>query len=598
MPRRNDVRRAEPPSTTIVASATNLSVKSADTGKPRGSGQPWQDELWAMFDVVGEFEFAANWFGNLLSRARLYPSLKGKEVTSGPAFDALQELFGSEQGRKEALRQLGLHDRVAGESYIFAYGPDSDVTWRVVSPQVVGKTGGNWSIDSVRITDAKPTVIRTWNRHPRRPNDVTSSSRAALPILNEIYMLTQHVEAQVSSRLSSAGILFLPNEMTFAAASEGDSGESSNASKADEFVNKLIETARRAISSRGDASALVPIIVTAEGDIIDKVNKIDFWTELDSHALELRKEAIRRLGLALDMPPEILTGTGEVSHWQAWSADESSIKAHAEPALQRICADLTTGYLLPALKGLVPEADLAYYAIEADASEMRLRPNRSKEAIELYGLGELSAMALRRETGFTELDAPKPAERKSHTLRQIATMAASPEMSQAALGELGIALEFESDDKMRGEVTKPSGADVPTPPQTPGELERRDLEDDARRKGEAALLAAAEQMVFRALEKAGNKAASRFRHKPEGIEPSEMYLFRESGWSDAEASYMLDGSFAHCDRFAADLGVNSILLSSELESYCRDLIVNRKRYTRSSLAAALNSNGALVSLNV
>lgn len=600
MPRKNDIRRVEPPANSIVASAVNFS-SIPDASKANSQASQWQDQLWFFYDCVGEFEFAANWFGNLLSRARLYPAFKGVELTEGPAFDAVQEFFGSEQGRSEALRALGLHDRVAGESYIVSYDDVmGNAVWRVVTPQVINKTkGGKWTIDGKDIPakpGTTPLIIRTWNRHPRRSDDVTSSSRAAIPILNEIFRLTQHIDAQVSSRLASAGILFLPNEMTFAGASTQEEGQDAkNASDADRFVHELIETMSTAIVNRSDASALVPIVVTADGEHLDKAHKMDFWTELDKNSLDLRQEAIRRLGLALDMPPEILTGVADASHWQMWSADESSIKAHAEPALMRLCYDITVGYLLPAIKDVVPAADLMYFSMEADTADMRLRPNRGKEAIELYGLGQLSAKAMRRETGFDETDKPDETELKAKTLFTVGTMAATPEMSAAALEELGIALDLPApvEDAPANQPQEPDvGADVPDAKPVPSELERRALDKDAERKelekqDAAALVASAEQMVFRALERAGNKAGNRMRFKPENVEPSEVYLFREEGWSDAEASFMLEGAFSSCHRFADTLNVDGTMLSQALESYCRELITERKPYSRAGLRMAL-----------
>ena len=55
-----------------------------------------------------------------------------------------------------------------------------------------------------------------------------------------------------------------------------------------------------------------------------------FWTQLDEHAIELRSEAIRRLGLGMDMPPEVLQGSADSNHWAAWQADEAAIKRGAQ----------------------------------------------------------------------------------------------------------------------------------------------------------------------------------------------------------------------------------------------------------------------------
>jgi hypothetical protein len=596
MPRRNDIRATDTAPNAIIASATNFGAH-VGAEMPRSKSGGWQDALWSYFDAVGEFEFVANWVGSMLSRARLYPAVDGKEVTEGPAFDAVNELFGSAQGRAAALREMGVHRTVAGEFYIVSFVPlgTTRPVWMILAPQRISKNGSEWKIDGKPILGRELLVMRSFIPHPRTPNEVSSPSRAALPILNEIFRLTQHVDAQVSSRLASAGLMFLPNEMTVTSAanrSDEEEGQSGGAS-GDVLVRELIATMKTAIVNRNDASALVPIIITAEADAISAVKKVDFWTELDSHALELRQEAIRRLGLAMDVPPEILTGSGDASHWQAWGVDDAAIKAHAEPMLDGLCADLTVGYMWPSLQGVVPDEELYRYSVMSDTSGLRVRPNRSTEAIQLYGLGELSGEALRRETGFDDIDTPTEDERKLWMLRRLAGMAATPEMSAAALDQLSIPMDIQGDSKMRGAVPNDVGADIPPQNAVPGEQERRALETDAKRKSQsAALTAAAEQMVFRAMERAGNRVKTRMKFAPDGVEPSESYLFKE--WTDAEASFMLDGSFAQCDRFAAQLGVSSDWLAGKLEAYCRELIVNREHHTAARLERFLGKESANV----
>lgn len=588
MPRQTVAPKQDVVRHTVVSSAANLTnFKGATAPKSQAAG--WQDALWDMYDAVGEFQYVANWVGSMCSRARLYVEKDGKEVTTGPAFDAIQELFGSPVGKQEALRTLGIQATVAGESYIFQYAEGGEDVWSVVSPQSVGKVGSVWRVDN-RSIPGKPLVVRTWDRHPRRPSEANSSARSALPILSEIFKLTQHIEAQINSRLISGGLLLLPNEMTFSTTQDADEETETpaNQSNSDAFIAEFMKVASTAIANRADASATLPMVMTADGEYLDKPRLLEFWSSLDENSLTMRQDSIKRLGLALDVPPEILTGAGDASHWQAWGVDESSIKSHAEPLLMRICGDLTAGYLWHALRGVVPPQDVHLYLIKADTTGLRVRPNRAKEAIELWQNGELSGAAMRRETGFTEDDAPDDKERREFLLRKVAAMAADTSMASQALALLGLELAPAPEaGPTNAEQDSPSTEDVPERVATPGELERRELEDDAKRKSEdAALVAAAEQWVFRALERAGNKAKNQLHFKPEGdIEATEVYLFRKN--SDAEASFMLEGAFTQVPRFAARYGVSETLLMRTLEEYTRGLIVNSHMHHIDSLARAL-----------
>lgn len=586
MARRNDIRQVGQPNA-LVASAQNVTGFN-EMRALRSQNSSWQESLWTFYDTVGEFEFVAQWVSSMLSRAKMKVHRNGSEITSGPAYEAMSELFGSEMGRSEALGKLGLQMTVAGEAYIVCTGPDSAREWNVYAPQVVSRSGGEWKIDGNSPDGSVNIVIRTWIPHPRRPREATSSSRSALPILNEIYRATQHVEAQLLSRLTSAGLLLLPNEMTFASASDSGDGESSNQSNADAFVREFIDVASAAMNNRNDASATIPIVMTADGEHLDKPRLLEFWSSLDEHVLETRDKAIARLALALDVPPEILTGTGDVSHWQAWGVDESAIKSHAEPLLSVICNDLTRSYLWPALKDVVPDHELHEYTLAADTTGLRVRPNRSQEAITLFEHGELSPKTMRLENGFSEDDAPSDQEREDFMYRKVAAMAADTSMSAQALQHLGLEIAAPEEPAEGNQEQEPPGVgDVPDRSAVPSDKQIDDLIKDAERKAEAsALIAACEQMVFRALERAGNRAKSKLHYKPtEGQEPAEFYLFRSN--TDAEASYMLDGAFSHCDRFATQYGMSSSVMRLSLESYCRDLIVGGKPYTRRGLEDAL-----------
>lgn len=581
MPRRSDLRQPEVVNT-LVASAQNMQGFT-DIRVPRSQNSSWQEALWGFYDTVGEFEYVANWVAGMLSQAKLQVVKSGQVITDGPAAAALAELFGSDVGKAECLANLGLHDTVAGEAYIVAHEGE----WNVYAPQVMSRKNGRWAVNGVAL-DGKPLVIRTWNRHPRRIDEATSSSRSAIPILNEIHRATQHIEAQLISRLTSGGLLLLPNEMSFASSSNTDADSTTNDSKSDAFVRELVEVASAAINNRSDASATIPIVLTADGEHLDKPRLLEFWSEFDQNVQDARERAIQRLGLAMNVPPEVLTGTGDASHWQMWGVDEASIKSHAEPLLQRLCRDITKGFLWPALKGEVPDEELKLYSLSADTTLLRVRPNRSKEAIELWENGELSAEAMRRENGFTEDDAPTRVQRDEHLYRQVAKMAADAGMSAQALQHLGLNITAPA-EATEGNAPQegPSLEDHPDRTAVPSQGEMDDLAKDADRKAqEAALVAAAEQMVFRAMERGGNKAKSKLHFDaPEGVEPAEFYLFRAT--SDAEASFMLDGAFPQCERFASDLGVSPAWLRNTLETYSRDLIIKQLPHTRASLTAAL-----------
>ena len=575
----------------MVAAARRI-TKNTDPARVARSGSGWQDAAWHFYNTVGEYAYAVNWVGNLLSRAKLYAT---RDTGDGPvrlppdhaASRLVDALFYDEQGRSTALQQIGVHYTVAGEAIIVGYEDDEGMEqWEILSPSRVTNDGGVRKIDG-RVIKGESFEIRIWRPHPVEKDAATSPSRAALPILSEIERLTMHVAAQVDSRLSSAGIVFMPNQITFAVRQEDGTTVTGSA---DAFVDMLQDVMGRAISNREDASALVPIVVTADGEHIANVSHMQFWTELDNHAIELRTEAIRRLALSMDMPPEILTGQGDSNHWSSWSIDESSIKSHTEPLLNRVADDLATGYLRPALIAGGESADgtvdlpispddARSYGIGVDTAEMRLRPNRSAEAMELWDRGVLNAAALLEETGFRPDQMQDDKEHQRWFLDKVASGQTTPEIVEAALREVGVDLEVRED--------------LNPPDDRPGIHEQRpvpSLDDHPRRDipdtSEAEMLAACEVLVFRALERAGNRLKNKIQRKIPGVAAAETYMFHKVDTGTLD--FVLEDAWSVVDRFAIKYSVDGKRLTECLDAYTRAILVEQKPHDPAMMRQFVN----------
>lgn len=577
---------APTPSRALVSSAKRYTGVGDPNRTARRGGSGWQDAAWHFYNTIGEYAYAVNWVGNLLSRAKLYATKdNGDGPRRLPATDAasqyLDALFLDQQGKATALQQIGVHYTVAGEAWIVGTAEDDGDHWEVVAAsRIVGEERADkstqWIVDGVPLS-GKPFVMRIWRPHPVERGMATSPSRAALPILSEIERLTMHVAAQVDSRLISAGIMFLPNEMTFAVIDE-DGNVITGSS--DLFVQTLQDVAARAIQNRDSASALVPIVVSADGESIDKAKHLTFWSELDNHAIELRTEAIRRLALSMDMPPEILTGQGDTNHWSAWSIDESAIKSHTEPLLARIADDLATGYLRTMLvqDGMLPE-EARSYGIGVDTTEMRLRPNRSQEALELWDRGVLNAQTLVEETGFKADNIQDEAEHRRWFLDKVASGQTTPEIVLAALEELGVPLEVQED---------------PDPPEDrPDQHEPRptpSLEDHPRQEipdiNEAALIASSEMLVYRALERAGNRLRNKIQRKIPGVSAAETYLHYKVDTGTLD--FVLEDAWGPVNLFAEKYGANPERLTACLDSYTRAILVEQSPHDTEMMRGFIN----------
>lgn len=597
MPRNADSLRSEVMSTrrkehrqAVTAAALNIGKLPSMERRLRDSvtqTEAWQEDAWRWYDQILEYRFAVDWVGNLLSKAKLVITKDGKPVTDKKILASLDELFGGAGGHSEMLRQCGIHFTVGGESYIVQGVREggSREQYFVASgadiQEPVDPAGTKWTIDK-DVYDG-PILVKIWRPHPRKWKTPNSPSRAALPVLAEIYKLSQHIDAQLESRLAGAGILLLPTEVDYAGipTSDPDNPNSDGivSTGARGIIQKLAEAMETAIADRGNPSALVPIVLQVAGEYVEKIKHLTFWSDLDKESNNMRDRAIHRLALGMDMPPEVLTGTGGLNHWASWQVEEASIKAHTEPLLAIITSSLTDGYLQPWLEdfGMDPEKASAY-RIEADTSAMRLRPNRSEEAFQLYDRGLINREALLRENGFDVLgDAMPDDEFAKWFLRKIASGSTTPDLVEAAIRQLGINLgELEStvvENDTQEARPNPSLKDIPK-----RELPEEDSQD--------ALVAAATEMVHRALERAGNRLRTKMGRKVPAVAAADTYKFVEI--REEELDDLLTDCWSVCER-ASEYGMRPETLTMKLDAYSRELLLTREPHSKARLQSYMDT---------
>ena len=196
---------AAPLSNSLVASAARIGKSGQKSYHRIAETIGWQSEAWRMYHIIGEFRYSCDFVGSMLSKAELFATVKKagkrKQVKTGPAVEIMEGLFIDDDGRAEMLRQIGIHMSVAGELYVVSYanpdpfGDNGDV-WEIATPAQVNKAeGGKWRVNN-KVLDAEPEdvlVIRVWRPDPEKPWQAISPAQAVLPILGEIFGLTQHV---------------------------------------------------------------------------------------------------------------------------------------------------------------------------------------------------------------------------------------------------------------------------------------------------------------------------------------------------------------------------------------------------------------------
>jgi hypothetical protein len=564
---------------TMIAAAQRMRA-TTDVRRISQSADGWAKEAWRFYDTIGEFRYAVDWVAQMIAKATILINRDGQPVAeTDPAIGQVQwigDLFGSEQVRTEMLRNIGVHLTVAGECYLVGTTVRGGDHWQVAAACELTQRGKKFYLAGQPIESAtEPFLLRIWRPHPRKPHEANAPSRAVLPILAEMDALTKRIFAEIDSRLAGAGILFVPSEFTLPTPTQtNESGDQERpGSTADQFQAAITSAIIESIGDQSSASARSPIVVTVPGDRIDQITHLTFATPMDERVKELRDEAIRRLALGMDLPPEIMTGMADTNHWTAWNVDESAIKVHAEPLLDLITDSLTTGLLWPLLEAAGIE-DVEQYAVGSDTAEMRLRPDRSREAFELYDRGVINPVALRREVGFDELDAPGDDEVRAFFLRKVAAGQTTPELVAAALQELGINLSPAPATPGNAVEARP----IPSLREHPNEGPPNDGQVPD------GLISAADVIVHRALERAGNRLRTRTGSKltcPAG----ELYLHQPVSASMADD--VLTDAFGALHRYVACRQADQDVLEAALDAYCRALLTTGRAHSPALMAPYL-----------
>jgi len=581
----------------------------------------WQNDAWLYYDRIGELRFGVQWIANALSRVNLVAAMPalgpGDEPTpidfddprATPVQKRAIEIVGAmangATGQGQMLGSFGTHLTVAGIGWLVVEpdldDPDADelANWNVYSSEEVRQSQSHEGLEirigesSWRPVHPNGVVVKVWRRHPRANWQPDSPTRGVLTVLREIDMLSQHIHATAQSRLAGAGILAIPAEAVFPpgqgpqTSQSVDPDDENISPPQDMFVETLIDAMTTPLIDRGSAAAVVPLVIKVPGDLVDKMKHITFSTPFDDKVLDLMEGAIKRLALGLDIPPEVLTGTGSMNHWGAWQVAEEAITMHIEPLSEVVVNALTIGFLRPALEaeGYDPSEVMVWY----DTTDLRTRPDRSRSAVEAYDRLELSGEAMLREMGLNVDEMPTPEEKRERLLISIARSA--PTLAPAILDALGytVALPQPTADDDRTVQDEPPN--VPALDRLPDTLPAS--------ASHQALAAACDIIVHRALERAGSRLRSAAGKRTPGgaaaidcTDPARLHLSLDAT-EHADLTALLDGAWSLVPEVAQRHQIDAGALSATLDAYTRGLLAAGHGHTHDRLASALGVTTAV-----
>lgn len=432
MARKEEPAKGQTNANALLGSGRKIDpADKAEAARKKRQAQPWQEKAWDCVYTVPEITFAMTLVDNVLRRGRLtvaVPDDEGgepvivdrEEADEGAkaAFAAVDRLAASDGGQGALLGALGIGLTVPGEAYLVGWHPDGgDVEeWDVFSPQQVHveengqastwylKTApGQTAVESMTQLGPDDFICRVWRRDPQWRDLAFSSMRPLIDICEDLRILTRTIRATALSQIAGAGMLLVPDEISFGPTDPTE--QSGDGNDPDPLTQDLLAVMAAPIEDPSSPAGTVPLVVRGPGDHLtaDKFRHLSFARTVDPEQAKQRDELLKRIANGLDMPAEMVLGAGDMNHWNLWVIDGNAFDQHFEPLLSLICWALTSGYLRPALKG-GPGED-KNFLLWFDASGMVKHPNIAADAQDALDAAAIGYDSYRAAKGFGESDA-------------------------------------------------------------------------------------------------------------------------------------------------------------------------------------------------
>ena len=438
----SDASRLRRRSRVLTAAAQNIDLTSReDAQRQRLLRQNWQLMAWTFYDSVPEVGFGMDFRAHSAARMRLFvaalledgetddpvaidnPDLGAPELVIEACQNALRDLGNGKVALSNIMESLSINVSVAGEAFLLGQEDPLTgiVTWTIRSIEEIviyddkvmlreGPMTNQGFLGLIPLDPEFTYVRRMWKPHPRFRLLAQSEMRRLANTCEDLLILRRIIRATGRSRLAGRGILLIPTEIDLPTLNDDNGGQF-----ADDFISKLTDSMITPIRNEGDASGVVPLVIEGSAEVLDKVRWIDFVSNFDAQAKETRAELVGVIATGLDMPREVIEGVMDANHWTAYMVSTDTFRSYTEPHVITLVEMLTAAFLRPYFStcdlpdGMVDQW-ISRIIIWYDPIELVTPTDLTQTAMNLHDRGVISNKALRRESGFTEEDAPTPDE--------------------------------------------------------------------------------------------------------------------------------------------------------------------------------------------
>jgi hypothetical protein len=261
-------------------------------------------------------------------------------------------------------------------------------------------TGEGRTAESVNLDPTTTTVVRLWTADAEWSAEPDSPMRSLVGVCERLLLIERGDDASLRSRAAGNGVLLWPEELDSIPDDEDD--------EESEFDRDFVTQLTTPLSLDGSAAQVVPMIQRGAYQYLDRVRHLTFARPLDPVVHEREARLLARLGIGLDVPPEVITGLADTNHWNAWQITSDLFRHHQEPITIASDEGLSIGYLrarLTAANRWAPEL-IRRLVIWHDASDLVAPADMSAAANDAHDRGLITDEGYRALRGIDESYAP------------------------------------------------------------------------------------------------------------------------------------------------------------------------------------------------
>lgn len=413
-----------------IASGLDLSyLRDASADSRAASVQAWEN-----FRRIGEVRYALSRSARIAGYAQLTAVRiddAGQIVShrdSGVYANEVRKIFSPFGGTRGLIERFYVLRKLVGDSYLIGvrHKPDDlerdgywflspselpdeptsgsknvlqDITW--ITRRGTNAGGTATSVFQRKVL-AKDFLGRVWAPDFEFVDNADTPMSALNDICEILHELTQTIKNRLRQRLTHAGLLLIPNEISDAAIS--GTGPTDGLYSDDKVLNYLVHvmTSSFATAKAGTMGPLneIPILLKGPAEALEKLRWVVQEMAIQETDIKLRAELVGRILDGLDQQKAATQNMEGQNHWGAWAVSDEERRITVQPDIEAMCHALTRLVLWPALKERGQrDGEILPWRVWYDLSAASVRSNMGEDARQGWDRGWVNADFARNAMG-------------------------------------------------------------------------------------------------------------------------------------------------------------------------------------------------------